>query len=126
MLDIRRKLMVRQPDNVQWMRDLALALDKVGNKLKLFKNLTGARPLFEEEVALDRKTVASEPDNNQYQRDLGFSLNQLGDLLGELNDLSISLRQLSEQTARDPASLLRGTRPVADGPGEAPSGSRPP
>lgn len=42
-------------------------------------------------------------------------------LLGELNDLSNSLRRLSEQTARDPAGLLRGRKPVPDGPGETPT-----
>ncbi len=40
-------------------------------------------------------------------------------LLLELNALSTSLTRLSEQTTRDPASLLRGRGPVPDGPGES-------
>ena len=40
-------------------------------------------------------------------------------LLEELNVLSNSLTRLSEQTARDPAGLLRGRSPVPAGPGES-------
>ena len=53
------------------------------------------------------------------------TLPEIQRLLGELNDLSNSLRRLSEQTARDPAGLLRGRSPVPDGPGET-STERPP
>ena len=52
------------------------------------------------------------------QRFASDTLPEVQRLLGELNDLSISLRRLSEQTARDPAGLLRGRMPVPDGPGE--------
>ena len=59
------------------------------------------------------------------QRFAADALPEIQRLLGELNDLSKSLRRLSEQTARDPAGLLRGRTPVADGPGET-STERPP
>jgi len=52
------------------------------------------------------------------QRFAADTLPEVQRLLGELNDLSNSLRRLSEQTARDPAGLLRGRKPVPDGPGE--------
>ncbi len=39
-------------------------------------------------------------------------------LLTQLNDLTASLRRLSEQTAEDPSALLRGRAQVPDGPGE--------
>jgi phospholipid/cholesterol/gamma-HCH transport system substrate-binding protein len=42
-------------------------------------------------------------------------------LVNDLSALSASLRRLTEQTERNPASLLRGRGPVADGPGEGPS-----
>jgi phospholipid/cholesterol/gamma-HCH transport system substrate-binding protein len=46
------------------------------------------------------------------------TLPDLSRLMGELNDLSVSLRALSEQTARSPSSLVIG-RPVPQpGPGE--------
>ena len=47
-------------------------------------------------------------------------------LLGELSVLSTSLRRLSEQTERNPSSLLFGRRPVPEGPGESSRGARQP
>ena len=47
------------------------------------------------------------------------TLPELERLLGELSALSISLRRLTEQTERNPSSLLFGRRPVPEGPGES-------
>ena len=46
------------------------------------------------------------------------TLPELERLLGELSALSNSLRRLTEQTERNPASLLFGRKPVPEGPGE--------
>jgi phospholipid/cholesterol/gamma-HCH transport system substrate-binding protein len=54
------------------------------------------------------------------------TLPELQRLLGELNVLSGSLRRLSEQTERNPASLLFGRSPARPGPGEAAVGGAPP
>jgi phospholipid/cholesterol/gamma-HCH transport system substrate-binding protein len=43
-------------------------------------------------------------------------------LVNDLSVLSASLRRLTEQTERNPASLLRGRGTVPDGPGESPLG----
>ena len=51
---------------------------------------------------------------------------ELERLLGELSVLSTSLRRLSEQTERNPSSLLFGRRPVPEGPGESSRGARQP
>jgi phospholipid/cholesterol/gamma-HCH transport system substrate-binding protein len=48
----------------------------------------------------------------------GETLPEFERLLGELNVLSASLRHLSDQTDRNPSSLLRGIQPVPLGPGE--------
>ena len=48
----------------------------------------------------------------------GESLPELERLLAELNALAGSLRRLSEQTERDPSSLLAGKRSLSPGPGE--------
>ena len=53
------------------------------------------------------------------QRASADTLPELQRLLGELNDLSVSLRRLTEQTERHPSSLLFGRSPDAPGPGEA-------
>lgn len=54
------------------------------------------------------------------------TLPQLERLLGELSVLTTSLRRLSQQTERDPSGLLFGHKPVPEGPGESPQGSRKP
>ena len=51
------------------------------------------------------------------------TLPELERLLGELSVLSASLRRLSEQTERNPAGLLFGRKPVAEGPGESATGT---
>lgn len=48
----------------------------------------------------------------------GETLPEMERLLAELNTLSASLRRLTEQTERNPSSLLRGNQPVPFGPGE--------
>ncbi len=47
------------------------------------------------------------------------TLPELERLLGELSTLAGSLRQLTEQTRRDPRGLIFGRTPVPEGPGEA-------
>ena len=54
------------------------------------------------------------------------TLPALQHLLGELSVLSGSLRRLSEQTERNPSSLIFGRSPVLDGPGESSTGARKP
>ena len=57
------------------------------------------------------------------QRVSAQTLPELERLMGELAALTASLRRLSDQTERDPRSLLFGRQPVPAGPGE--KGSRP-
>jgi phospholipid/cholesterol/gamma-HCH transport system substrate-binding protein len=65
------------------------------------------------------KTVESVGANIEHHTNETFP--EVQRLLTELNELSVSLKRLSEQTERDPASLLRGRSPVPDGPGESSS-----
>lgn len=52
------------------------------------------------------------------QRFTSETVPQLESLMGELSVLSTSLRRLSEQTERNPKSLVFGKTPVPKGPGE--------
>ena len=54
------------------------------------------------------------------------TLTEVQRVLAEISVLAASLRRLSEQTQRDPGSLLRGRSPVLEGPGETPGGKRAP
>ncbi len=64
-----------------------------------------------------RKTV--DAVGADVQRFGAETLPELERLLEELTVLSASLRRLSEQTERNPASLLFGRRPAPEGPGES-------
>ncbi len=60
----------------------------------------------------------------ELQRASADTLPELQRLLGELDDLSVSLRRLTEQTERNPSSLLFGRSPAAPGPGESGAATR--
>lgn len=55
---------------------------------------------------------------NDVSRVTNETLPELQRLIGELSTTAGALRRLSEQTERDPASVLRGRSPVPAGPGE--------
>ena len=82
----------------------ALAIEKAGNEAADASNSAG-------------KTVELAGAN--FERFSAETLPEVQRLLGELNELSTSLKRLSEQTERDPASLLRGRSTVPAGPGES-------
>ncbi|MGZ8269653.1 MAG: MlaD family protein [Methylophilus sp.] len=84
----------------------AIAIEKVSNEAAIAS-------------ANVSKTVESVGANIEHHTDETFP--EVQRLLTELNELSVSLKHLSEQTERDPASLLRGRSPVPDGPGESSS-----
>ena len=86
------------------IKQSALAIEKAGNEAAVASNSAG-------------KTVELAGAN--FERFSTETLPEVQRLLGELNELSASLKRLSEQTERDPASLLRGKSTVPAGPGES-------
>ncbi len=80
------------------------AVQKMGDQTALASSSAG-RAFDSVEIGMQRFNAETAP--------------QLQDLVGELNDLSISLRRLSQQTERNPSGFLLGRSPVPDGPGEA-------
>lgn len=89
----------------------AAAIEKMGNEVARTSASAG-------------KTVNS--IGSDVKRFTAETLPELERLLGELSVLSTSLRRLTEQTDRNPASLVFGRQPVPEGPGESPTGSRQP
>jgi phospholipid/cholesterol/gamma-HCH transport system substrate-binding protein len=89
----------------------AAAVEKMGNEVA--KTSTSAGKTVNS-IGADVKRFTAE------------TLPELERLLGELSVLSASLRRLSEQTERNPASLLFGRKPVPDGPGESSTGATQP
>lgn len=79
------------------------AVEKMANEAKLAS--TGAKKTLDEVGGGVRQFT-------------GETLPELERLLGELSTLSASLKRLSEQTERNPSSLLRGRQESPLGPGE--------
>ena len=96
--------------------DLGPAIAKIGRAADSVNSMGSNLSAAGSDTA--KSLTALSADAQRYAAD---TLPEIQRLLGELNDLSNSLRRLSEQTARDPAGLLRGRRPVPDGPGESPT-----
>ena len=89
----------------------AEAIEKMGNEVALTSGSAG-------------KTVNS--IGADVKRFTAETLPELERMLGELSVLSTSLRHLSEQTGRNPSSILFGRQPVPEGPGESPTGVQQP
>jgi phospholipid/cholesterol/gamma-HCH transport system substrate-binding protein len=88
----------------------AAAVEKLGNEAALASRAAG-QTVARVGADVERLTAQAGPE--------------LQRLLDELNVLAVSLRRLTEQTERNPASLLFGRGKTADGPGETPTGKRP-
>ena len=93
---------------------LGAVVDRVGRAADALEKMGHDVSLTSASAAQAVNAVGSDA-----QRFADATLPEVLRLLGELNVLSNSLQQLSEQIARDPGGLLRGRRPEPDGPGEA-------
>ncbi len=89
------------------------ALDRISNAAEAVEKTATDMSLASRDA---RKTFA-EASSGVHQF-TGETLPETERLLTELNVLVVSLRRLSEQTERNPSSLLRGRQPVLLGPGE--------
>ena len=102
----------------------ARATAQLGPVLDRIERSAAAIEKMGNEVAGAGKTANS--IGADVKRFSGETMPEVERLLGELSVLSTSLRRLSEQTERNPSSLLFGRRPVPEGPGESSRGARQP
>ncbi|PKO86744.1 MAG: MCE family protein [Betaproteobacteria bacterium HGW-Betaproteobacteria-12] len=104
------------------LRDAAQAAGRLEPALERIGRAADAVDKMGQEVARTSIGAGRTIDavGHDIQRFSTETLPELERLLGELSVLSTSLRRLTEQTERNPSSLLFGRRPVAPGPGEAP------
>jgi phospholipid/cholesterol/gamma-HCH transport system substrate-binding protein len=106
------------------LRHTARASAQLDPVLKRIESSAAAVEKMGNEVALAGKTVNT--IGADVKRFTAETLPELERLLGELSVLSTSLRRLTEQTERNPASLLFGRGPVPQGPGERAPGAQKP
>lgn len=112
-LDIRRRLLAREPKSIVAQRNVSSALDYLGNTLRENRDLDGARKAFVEQLEIDRG-VAREDASAQSFSDLAWSLNRIGDLDRDASKWSDAAAYYDEALgiqrkliAREPDSQLR-------------------
>ena len=88
-------------------------LDRIGKAADAVEKMAEETAL----VGTDAQKTLAEMGTG-VRRFTGETLPEMERLLAELSVLLASLRRLSEQTERNPSSLLRGRQPVLLGPGE--------
>ncbi len=111
-------------DAARTLENTSHASAQLGPVIKRIERSAEAIEKMGNEVASAGKTVNSV--GADVKRFTAETMPELERLLGELSVLSASLRRLTEQTERNPSSLLFGRRPVPEGPGESSRGARKP
>jgi tetratricopeptide (TPR) repeat protein len=113
-LEIRRRLLARDPGNLTARRNVSSALDYLGNTLRESNDLASARTAFNEQLEIDRAIAKDDPDNINSLTDLAWSLNRLGDLDRDASRHNDAARSYEEALAiqrkliaREPNSLVR-------------------
>lgn len=99
----------------------ALATEQIGPLIEQIDRSAKAieKTSGEASLAVNSANKTFDSVGGDVSRFTNETLPELQRLIGELNLMAGSLRRLSEQTERDPASLLRGRSTVQDGPGES-------
>jgi phospholipid/cholesterol/gamma-HCH transport system substrate-binding protein len=111
-------------DAARTLKNTAHASAQLDPVIKRIESSAAAVEKMGNEVAMAGKTVNS--IGADVKRFTAETMPELERLLGELSVLSTSLRRLTEQTERNPSSLLFGRRPVPEGPGETSRGAQKP
>ncbi len=108
-------------DAARTLKNTATASAKLGNVADRTGRAADAVEKMGVEVARTSISAGAAVDlvGADVKRFSNETLPELERLLGELSTLSSSLRLLTEQTRRDPRSLIFGRTPVPEGPGES-------
>lgn len=101
--------------------ELGPVIEKIGRSADAVEKLGNDASLLTKSAGKTINSVGAD-----VQRFTGETLPELERLLGELSALSASLRRLTDQTERNPSSVLFGRSPVPEGPGESTSRPRQP
>ena len=102
-LALRRRLFERASDtDNDALRDLSLALDRVGNVLRDMTDYRSALKYFEEELTVDRRFVARAPNNLTALTDLQWTLNKLNDFVRQrFGDRAAARKYIEEMIGVD-------------------------
>ena len=73
------KLLDVQPDNVQWLRDVAVVQNKIGDLMTVAGRTAEALDAYRNSLSIAERLVAINPQVTEWQRDLAISLVKVGD-----------------------------------------------
>lgn len=107
-------------DGARTLKNTAKASAKLDDLTERLGRSADAIQRMGTEVAQTSQSVGQTVDvvGNNVNRFSTETLPEIERLLGELDSLSRSLKQLTDQTRRDPSGLIFGHKPVPNGPGE--------
>lgn len=113
LLSSLKTLAARDPDNLQWQRDLSVSHDKVGDMLAATGDRPGALAEYSNSLEIAATLTVRDPDNADWKRDLSISHDNVGDMLAETGDRSGALAEYSKAmkiraklAARDPDNAV--------------------
>ncbi len=110
------RLLTQEPDRADYLRDLAVSYNKMGDLLKALGQGENARQFFQKSLDLRERLAAQEPDRADYLRDLSVSYERMGDLLRVLGQgesarqffqKSLDIRERLADQEPDRADYLR-------------------
>ena len=99
-LDIRQKLVDRDPTNGVFQQQLASSYADLGDLLSSQGDSKGALIYFRKSLAIQQRLVDAEPSNTDLQRDLSTYLAQIGHELEAQGDLAGALGVYTEALAK--------------------------
>lgn len=123
-LAIAKRLVVAEPSNTIWERDLGITCMKVGDVLLVQGDLSGALREYQAGLASFKWLEASNPLNTEWQHDLAASHERIGDVFRAQNDLDGALREyqtslaILERLERLDSSNSQWQRDLADNHGK--------
>jgi tetratricopeptide (TPR) repeat protein len=110
----RKQLVARDPDNVEWRRELAASHDHVGDALALLGRRAEALAEYRRALAVREALAARAPEDGDIRQDLAVSHSNLGNLLkwrGAAAESLAAYRQalaiMLELAARSPGDAER-------------------
>ncbi|MBM3729046.1 MAG: tetratricopeptide repeat protein, partial [Acidobacteria bacterium] len=74
------RLVDQEPDRADYLRDLSVSFNKLGDLMRALGQGAEARRYYEQALAIRQRLVDQEPDRADYLRDLSVSFERMGDM----------------------------------------------
>ena len=99
MLEIRKKLALRDKSNAEWQNDLSWAYISVGDLCNAEKNQEGALANYRSAQAIEKELIRQDAKTLELQNDLAVTCQKMGDILRAQGHVSEALDSYRESVA---------------------------